>query len=249
MIGSVEHYSPSDRKRRPNRYGVRIIRVVLFAFVLYLVVSRFFVATFRVESVSMKPGLNPSDRVIVSCLAFGPRIPFSASRFPGFGSPERGDLVVVQPPFFEEMPVFGRIFEPIASFFTLQKSTLRRDLYGRRVNGYMVKRVIGVPGDTVRMKRYLLSIRARGSTEFVAEDHLVPVRYQIFTGNTSSLPPSALPFSGNAEEISLGQGEYFVLGDNRKESSDSRSWGPVPVTRIVGKVIFRYWPPRSLGKP
>jgi signal peptidase I len=58
----------------------------------------------------------------------------------------------------------------------------------------------------------------------------------------------AIPFSGDGEEITLREGEYFVLGDNRPESSDSRSWGPLPSSRIVGKVIFRYWPPHSLGK-
>jgi len=218
------------------------------AFVLYLVISRFFVATFRVESVSMKPELNPADRVIVSSLAFGPRIPFSAVRFPGIGSPERGDLVVVQPPFFEERPVLARIFEPLASFFTLQKATLHRDLYGRRLNSYMVKRIIGMPGDTVRMRNYLLSIRARGASDFVAEDQVVPIHYRMYEKSVAKYLPSILPFSGSCEEISLKDGEYFVLGDNRPESSDSRSWGPLPRSRIVGKVIFRYWPPRSIGK-
>jgi signal peptidase I len=39
-----------------------------------------------------------------------------------------------------------------------------------------------------------------------------------------------------------------VMGDNRPDSSDSRSWGPVPLDRIIGKVIYRYWPPRVIGK-
>ena len=58
-----------------------------------------------------------------------------------------------------------------------------------------------------------------------------------------------MPLSGTSAEIVLGQDEYFVLGDNRQESSDSRSWGPLPGSRIQAKVIYRYWPIRSFGKP
>jgi signal peptidase I len=248
MIGSVEHYSPSRRKRKPNLAWLRPLRLALLAFALYLVISRFFIATFRVESVSMEPKLNPSDRVVVSCLAFGPRVPFSSSRFPGLIAPSRGDLVVVRPPLFEEPMIISRILEPFAGFFTLQKSTLIRDPYGMRLSGYMVKRIVGVPGDTIRMKKYLLTIKARGSTEFVEEDRLMPSMHVRRAGEESVMRFGAIPFSGDGEEITLREGEYFVLGDNRPESSDSRSWGPLPSSRIVGKVIFRYWPPHSLGK-
>ena len=57
------------------------------------------------------------------------------------------------------------------------------------------------------------------------------------------------PFSGNSGEHVLGDGEYFLLGDNRPESSDSRSWGALSRDRIIGKVIYRYWPLRSVGRP
>ena len=83
MIGSVERYSSSFEGGGCPFCGTRTFRILLIAFILYLVVSRFIVATFRVESVSMEPQMSPADRVIVSYLAFGPRVPFSHSRFPG----------------------------------------------------------------------------------------------------------------------------------------------------------------------
>ena len=174
MISSVERYSPALGRRRASVFGGRLVRGLIIALLMYLVVSRFLAATFRVESVSMEPALVPSDRVVASYLAYGPRVPFSSARFPGLGEPARGDLVVVQPPFFQEPTLIQRIFEPFVSFFTGQKATLRRDLFGARVNSYMVKRLVGVPGDTLRMSAYAVSIRPRGATAFVPEAQLVP---------------------------------------------------------------------------
>ncbi len=248
MIGSVERYSSSIRKRRISLLGSRTFRILLIALLIYLVASRFFLATFQVESVSMEPTLSPSDRVIVSLLDFGPRVPFSHARFPALGRPARGDVVIVQPPFYDDEPLLERILQPLVSFFTLQKASLRRDLYGGRVNSYMVKRIIGMPGDTIRLSSFRVWIKPSGASEFVPEDQLVPGRYQPRTSlGVPGWSPS-LPFSGNEDELLLPAGQYFVLGDNRPESSDSRSWGAVPLDRVIGKVIYRYWPPRSIGR-
>jgi signal peptidase I len=249
MLGSVERYSPAAGKRRAGVFGGRLLRIVLVALVLYLVVSRFLVSTYRIESVSMEPALSPADRVVVSSLAYGPRVPFTTSRLPGAGVPARGDLVVVQAPFATDTSLIARIFEPLASFFSLQKGTLHRDLYGSRVNGYLVKRVIGVPGDTLKLASFTASVKSRGGSDFVPEAQLIPAHYEIRTSQDAKGWSPSFPFSGNGEEIRLGDDQFFVLGDNRTESSDSRSWGPVTRDRIVGKVIYRYWPPRSIGTP
>jgi signal peptidase I len=248
MISSVERYSSSSNRRTLSVLGGRVARVALIAFALYLVVSRFLVSTYRIESISMQPALAPADRVIVSAIAFGPRVPFSEARFPGLQSPERGDLVVVQPPFLGELSIFSRLVEPLAAFFSLQKGTIHRDLYGSRVNGYMVKRIVGVPGDTVKLQGYVLLIRPRGGSDFVAENQLVPFHYRTVTTPTGKGWSPALPLSGESGEISLGDDQYFVMGDNRPQSSDSRSWGAVTLDRIVGKVIYRYWPAYAFGK-
>jgi signal peptidase I len=248
MIGSVERYSSSARRRRISLLGSRTFRIFLIAFILYVVMSRFLAATFRVESVSMEPTVSPSDRVVVSLLAFGPRVPFSHARFPPVARPERGDLVIVEPPFYDDEPVLVKILQPLVSFFSLQKATLRRDFYGGRVSSYMLKRIIGTPGDTILLTSYKVWIKPSGASDFVPEEKLLPGRYEIHSTLSAPGWSPSLPFSGTEDQLVLGAGQYYVLGDNRPESSDSRSWGPVPLDRIMGKVIYRYWPPRAIGR-
>lgn len=248
MIGTVERYTSSVRKRRVSLWRSSLLRVVVAALILWLLVSRFLASTWAVESVSMSPALEPSDRVVVSLLAYGPRLPFTSLRLPGLGEPRRGDLVVVEPPYADSAPAWRRLLEPFAGFFTGQRVTLVRDLEGGRVNRFVVKRVIGVPGDTIRLQDFTALVRPRGASDFTPEAQLIR---EPFERLVESAPPNwepSLPFSGSAADITLGIGEYYVLGDNRTSSSDSRSWGPLDGARIVGRVAFRYWPLRSLGR-
>jgi signal peptidase I len=248
MIGTVERYSSPAGKRRAGRFFGTVMKTLVVTLLLFLTVSQFLASTYRIESVSMEPALDPAQRVIVSSLAYGPRVPFSAARLPGLQVPHRGELVVIQPPFFREASLFSRILEPLAAFFSLQKGTLHRDLYNARVNGYMVKRVIGIPGDTVRVSGYRASIKTQGASAFVPEQQLISAAYVLQTVLNVPGVTDATPLAGNAPEILLKPNEYFVLGDNRPDSSDSRSWGPLAAERIVGRVIYRYWPPNALGK-
>jgi signal peptidase I len=248
MIGSIERYSSSIRKRRASLFWWRVLRVFCLAMLLYLVISRMLVASFRVDSVSMGPGIRPNDKVLASVLSFGPRVPFTNIRLPGPDKPARGDLVVVQPPFFNDGSTLGRIFEPFIDFLTLQKGTLFRDSDGKRSQGFLIKRIIGIPGDTLRMRGFLASIKPRGAIDFLPESQLIGLRYSPQTALSARNWKPELPFSGNAEAIVLGSDEYYVLGDNRPQSSDSRSWGPVTESRILAKVFLRYWPPRDFGK-
>jgi signal peptidase I len=247
VIDRAERYTSSVRKRRFSLWRSGVARVVVAAFLVWLVVSRFLASTWRVDSVSMSPALEPGNRVVVSLLAFGPRIPFTAVRLPGVTEPARGDLVIVEPPYTGTAPAWRRLLEPIAGFFTGQQATLLRDFEGGRQNRYVVKRIIGVPGDTVRLEGFAASIRPRGAPDFTPETQLIrgPFERRIEFAPVGWEP--SLPFSGTAADVTLGPDEYFVLGDNRTSSSDSRSWGPLAAARIVGRLVFRYWPPRSLG--
>lgn len=95
-----------------------------------------------------------------------------------------------------------------------------------------VKRVIGLPGETIEVKNFSVFINGKKLSETY-----LPSDYKTLPGAFTSNGP-----------VKIGPNQYFVLGDNRSHSSDSRVWGPVEINDIVGRVFFRYWPPDAMGK-
>jgi len=90
-----------------------------------------------------------------------------------------------------------------------------------------IKRVIGLPGDRVEIREGTVLVNGT-----LLEENHVPEEYR----DRQSVAPLTVP-----EE------QYFVLGDHRSSSNDSRSWGPVPRRQIYGKAVFVYWPPGKMG--
>ena len=90
-----------------------------------------------------------------------------------------------------------------------------------------IKRVIAIPGETVMLKNSTYYVNG----EALPETYLVD---GVYTSGGS--------FLKEGEEITLPEGEYFLSGDNRPHSSDSREFGPIPLTDFIGRALFRYWP-------
>ena len=95
-----------------------------------------------------------------------------------------------------------------------------------------IKRIIAVPGETIRIKENLVYING----QIIKEPYLPP----------GTLTPGGA-FLKEEDGVKAGPNQYFVFGDNRDHSSDSRAWGGVTKEEIVGKVFFRYWPPPAFG--
>ena len=90
---------------------------------------------------------------------------------------------------------------------------------------HLIKRVIGVPGDSVSIK----------SGKVYVNEKIVEENYSIYSDNS------------NFHKLLVGDGKFFLLGDNRPISQDSRSWGMVSKEQIIGKAWFRYWPISDIG--
>ncbi len=96
-----------------------------------------------------------------------------------------------------------------------------------------IKRVIGVPGDTISLNdgRVYLNGKLLNQDKYL----------------NSSVPTRAGLFLQDGKTITVPENSYFVMGDNRAESSDSRDWGFVPVKSIIGEAFFVYWPLNKIG--
>jgi signal peptidase I len=242
MYASFERYSTGARAHMGRSFLRPLLKILVLFVVLYLIVTSMFLTAFQVQSQSMHPLLEPRDRILVSPFPYGPPILFFKARLPAVQEPERGDVVILRSPMYERPRGVVTLFEPLVRVLTLQRGSLVRDPLGRRMPRYMVKRVIGLPGDTVVLRGYRAFVRRAGESEFVSEDRLSGVPYEVVTGVIPEGWDGELPFSGELPPVTLEPGQYFVLGDNRPASSDSRSWGPLERDRIVARVIFRYWP-------
>jgi signal peptidase I len=228
-----------------RRRFARRLAAVFLIFLGFEVVSSFFFAAFAVCSVSMSPTLLPGDRLIVSPLAFGPRTLFG--RIPGLSKPERGDLVIVDPPYVEKPGFWEMIADSVVRFLTFQQVSLEGNRKNRSLSGPSIERIIALPGDTVEMKNYVFYIRPAGAESALTEFEVANTSYDIKTEEPPLNWNEKLPLSGSIPPFTLGENEYFVAGDSRSISGDSRLWGAVGIESLRARVILRYWPPARFG--
>lgn len=95
-----------------------------------------------------------------------------------------------------------------------------------------IKRIIAIPGDTLKVENQ--SVYVNGN--LLNESYLPP-----------QTPTQAGAFITEGSTLKAGPNQYFVFGDNRNHSSDSREWGSITKQEIIGRAFFRYWPPQTVG--
>ena len=221
------------RKERPKRSRrARILGqiaelplLVLVAFVIAVVIKTFIMQAFYIPSGSMKPTLQVGDRVLVEKVTswlggpgHGDVVVFARNTFPGDKGP---DL-----PWYKDVQNYVREL--------LGLPTGREEDY--------IKRIVAVGGDTIRYEGSPRELYVNG--EKVEEDYLPKP-----DNSSSSIVAGSCPGKMKASENGcvVPAGTVFVMGDNRNNSADSRSIGPVDEDKIVGKAFVIIWPPADFG--
>lgn len=132
-----------------------------------------------------------------------------------------------------EVGVPGKSFFSVEPFKELKRADVVVFRYPKNRSQFFIKRIIGLPGEKIEVKNNLITIYNPENPEgFILDE-------------TSYLPESTRT-SGDLV-LKLDKDEYFVMGDNRMFSSDSRYWGPVGSSDIIGKVLLRAWPLNNMA--
>lgn len=220
-ISEQERAHALRRVNRPRGRGLRLLwewaKSFQIAIVVFLLVRAFLVEAFKIPSGSMEGTLLVGDFLLVNKLVYGAEVPFTGKRLPAFRGPQRGDVVVFQWP-----------SDPSKNF---------------------VKRLVGVPGDTLSMDQGVLvrngSAVAEGyvrhtdpGTDPSGEDFRWQSDYLVRTAEASI---AYHPSRNNWGPIVVPQRHYFMLGDNRDNSLDSRYWGFVPDSLVRGRPLIVYY--------
>jgi signal peptidase I len=201
------------QKREKSTAGslIEFVVIIVVALGLAILIQAFLVKPFRIPSPSMVPTLDVGQRVLVNRLGTH------------FGDPSRGDVVVFKPPAGADSNECGIPSEPDDGHPCAKPTD-------KRSSSNFIKRVIGLPGDTLFVRDNRAYVNGKRLTEpYINKD------------------TSCDALCNLDKPIKIPPGYFFMMGDNRGQSDDSRQWGPVPKKWIIGRAFFTYWPPNRIG--
>ena len=185
------------------------------ALLLALFIRTFMIEAFKIPSVSMNPTLLVGDHLLVNKFIYGIKIPFIDRYIVRFKKPKRGEVVVFRFPRDE-----------------------KKDY---------IKRIIGIPGDKIEIKRGELYINGKKIKENYDGKYIDRDRYSRTNRYIEYLNGHEHHILGqdntdyNFESITVPENSIFLMGDNRDNSEDSRSWGFASQNKIKGKALIIYW--------
>ena len=226
-LTAVENYKRTQAKGRKEEEVATAVEEILKeplaieyaksffpVLVIVLILRSFLIEPFQIPTGSMIPSLEVGDFILVNKYAYGVRLPIIGTKILGVEDPDRGEVIVFIPP---------------------------------HENKYYIKRVIGLPSDTVRYEDKNLYING----ELISKDYVESIMVETSIGDLSGVlyreTINGVEHSTqNIDAVGrqrarttwvIPNGHYFMMGDNRDNSSDSRVWGTVPNENVVGKAV------------
>ena len=218
-LADVLIFAPIRRRKNIAHPSVLIeyARSFFPILLLVLLLRSFLAEPFRIPSGSEKPDLLIGDFIVANKFSYGIRLPVVHKKIIAIGEPKHGDIVVF--------------------------------LWPKDTSTYFIKRVIGLPGDVISYKDKVLTINGQLAPQTllgVQTDHDANEKWQVLLKRENLLgvqhdiylrpDQPAIDFS-----VVVPPGNYFVMGDNRDNSLDSRYWGFVPEKDLIGKAIWVFF--------
>jgi signal peptidase I len=202
-------------------------RLKSFAELVAIVAVALFFAL-AIQALAVKPYLIPTPSMVPT-LAVGQRVLVNRLSHHLGADPKLGDITVFTPPAGADddrcgLPGEGPGYDGPASHRSCSRPTPTQS------HETYVKRIVGLPGDTIAVR----------DGHVVRNGHMTREPFTAPCGDAAEC---------NLDAITVPPDQYFLMGDNRGASNDSRYWGPVPRKWIIGKAIVTYWPLGRIGTP
>jgi len=201
--------------KKPANTAAEWGKSILIALALFLFLRTFLIQTFVITSGSMEETLLVGDMLVVNRAGIGSRIPGTGIRIPGYSEAHLNDVIVFDPP---------------------HEETLK-----------LIKRLVGMPGDTIEMRSRTLYRNGKAVDEpYVIHGPVADESHPWMEWQKDYLlagvdPRTYVPSRDTWGPLVIPEDRYFMLGDNREQSLDSRYWGLLEGWRLEGRAVFTYF--------
>jgi signal peptidase I len=271
--------------------------IILQVIVIVILVNLFLFQNYRIPSESMVPELQIGDLIFVEKLSFGPEILPGQWKFPALRPPRRGEVVSFESQDYARQGPWVEFWQRFIFMITFTTVNLKVNEFNEPVKDLLIKRVIGLPGERIRIIRgYEAEILPEAEITWVSERLFEQEMGHFYTDQPGQeqdisdlwdqpgqdqddeIPAGGIPLPTDTAEYTyeyynavleykaaphdaakrkfwlagelgfyIPPNRFFPMGDNRGRSRDAREYGPVLLTKIQGKALFRWLPLGRIG--